>query len=85
MDYCTQIESLRNALVREINNSGLTLGAGYLVVKDFFNIIHLEYLNELEKERLNMQKLEEHQLDIEIPQVEQEERKEHKNDEQNND
>lgn len=51
MDTCTNIESLRNALIQALNSSGLTIGAGLLVVKDVYNTLYLSYLEELEKEK----------------------------------
>lgn len=82
MDLCINMEALRLALIREINNSNLTIGAATFVVKDVYNTLYLSFLEEKDKELHNRNikvEYEEVQLDKPIPEEVTE------NDEQNND
>lgn len=73
MDLCINMEALRLALIREINNSNLTIGAATFVVKDVYNTLYLSFLEEKDKELHNRNIKVEHeevQLDEFVPKEE---------------
>ena len=83
MDLCINMEALRLALIREINNSNLTIGAATFVVKDVYNTLYLSFLEEKDKELYNKNiKIEHEEVQFEEP-IQVEEVME--NGEQNND
>lgn len=84
MDTCTNIEALRKALIHSLNNSGLTIGAGLLVVKDVYNTLYLSYLEELEKEKTRQNLFQEEKV-IPFTEEEVEIKEDENNGEQNND
>lgn len=82
MDLCTSMDLLRKTLIDSINRSGLTVGAAYYVVKDVANLMHLTYLEEMDKEAkgANQREIVE-TYDIPMPEM----KEEMENGEQNND
>lgn len=51
IDSCQQIESFKNNLIYDINNSNLTIGCAYYIFKDIFINLEKEYYNTLEIEK----------------------------------
>ena len=50
MDFCMQFEQLRENLVNAINQSGLTVGGTFFVLKDVYNEVALLYKKALDDE-----------------------------------
>lgn len=51
IDSCQQIEKLKEKIISALNNSGLTIGCAYYILKDVFLNMEREYLKALELEQ----------------------------------
>lgn len=51
IDSCQQIENFKNNLIYDINNSNLTIGCAYYILKDIFLNLEREYYKTLEIEK----------------------------------
>lgn len=59
------IEQFRETMVKEINNCNLPVGIAYLIIKDLYRELELEYNKVVSNEASNMQKS--MQLSVEQP------------------
>ena len=78
MDFCFRMEALRNALIQILNESGLSVGAAFFVLRDVHNTLYLSYLDEIKRETESPSKEEKHETTIDLAEV-------MENGEQNND
>lgn len=82
MDSCLNIKALQEALIDNLNNSGLTIGAALFVLKDVYNTLYLNFLEELENEKKGLNnKTCNKTIDIPMMEIKEDEN----NGEQNND
>lgn len=56
MESCLRMEQFRKNVIKEVNNSQLTVGAAYFIMKDILNELRFMYMEEVEKDKAKIQK-----------------------------
>ena len=55
MESCLRMEQFRKNVIKEVNNSQLTIGAAYFIMKDVLNELRFMYVEEVEKDKARIQ------------------------------
>lgn len=68
-NYYNQIESYKQAVVNLTNESGLSVGMAFYVLKDVLNELYLVYLQQRDKVDEYEEKQHEETIEVEVPHI----------------